>query len=302
MIINTHCHLTTYGEDFSVEMGKVYERNYANKGLVNWWTNKPWTAQDFCVTPEKLIADMDRSKVDKAFIMGYFMEPMGNFKPDLGEYISACVERYPDRLIGFYTVNPLGGLKEVRKIEHLVKNYNISGIKMLPGYNNVAINDLRIWPIYEVVQELGVPIIIHTGHSSLPSSKTHVYNNPLFVEDVAYDFPDLRIIAAHTGMHWPEDGLTVLLRYPNVYGDFAFWSTMPFFKIPQTMVWAKKLGLMHKLLWGTDYPEYDFEPEIKMYRSVPEYTRRHELEPFITDEDIDGFLGLNAARLLGIEV
>jgi len=77
---------------------------------------------------------------------------------------------------------------------------------------------------------------------------------------------------------------------------------MPFFKIPQTMVWAKKLGLMHKLLWGTDYPEYDFEPEIKMYRSVPEYTRRHELEPFITDEDIDGFLGLNAARLLGIEV
>ena len=66
----------------------------------------------------------------------------------------------------------------------------------MPGYSAVAINDRRIWPIYEVTQDLGVPIIIHTGHSSLPYSKSMEYNHPLFVEDVATDFPELKIIAA----------------------------------------------------------------------------------------------------------
>lgn len=299
MRINVHCHLTTYGEDFSVKMGKVYVDNYARKGAINWWTGKPWTAQDFCVTPEKTVADMDRAGVDKAVIMGYHMEPMGNVKPDLPEYISECVRKYPDRLIGFYTANPLGGLKTVREIEKYVGNGVLRGVKIMPGYSAVAINDYRIWPIYEVTQELGVPIIIHTGHSSLPYSKSLTYNHPLYIEDVATDFPDLKIIAAHTGMTWPEDGLTVLARYGNVYGDFAFWGSMPFFKIAETMVWAKKMGVLHKLLWGTDYPEFDFAPEVEMYQKVPEYTVRRELEPYITKEDIEGFLGKNAMPLFG---
>jgi predicted TIM-barrel fold metal-dependent hydrolase len=299
MIINTHCHLTTYKQDFSEAMGALYENNYRRKGELNWWTGKPWTAQDFCVTPEKLVADMDRAGVDKSVIMGYYMQTMGNIKPDLPEYISECVTKFPDRIIGFYTANPLGGLRTVREIENYVGRGSLSGVKIMPGYDAVAINDHRIWPIYEVTQELGVPIIIHTGHSSLPHAKSLTYNHPLFIEDLALAFPNLKIIAAHTGMHWPEDGLTVLLRYPNVYGDFAFWSTMPFFKIVETMVWAKKLGLFSKLLWGTDYPEYDFEPEIAMYKKVPDYSVRHELEPFVDQRDISAFLGANAAKLFG---
>ncbi len=300
MRINVHCHMTTYGEDFSVKMDKVYEANYARKGAINWWTGKPWTAQDFCITPEKMIADMDRAKVDKAVIMGYHMAPMDNVKPDLPEYMAECVAKYPDRLIGYYTADPLGGLKTVREIEKWVGDGPLKGVKIMPGYSAVAINDRRIWPIYEVTQEIGAPIIIHTGHSSLPYSKSMEYNHPLYIEDVATDFPDLKIIAAHTGMHWPEDGLTVLLRYPNVYGDLAFWGTMPFFKIAETMVWAKKIGVFEKLLWGTDYPEFDFAPEIETYQKVPAYTVRHELEPFITEADIDAFLGGNAARLFGL--
>src|SRR5690606_33639333 len=106
--------------------------------------------------------------------------------------------------------------------------------------------------------------------------------------------------AAHTGMHSVADGLTLLSRYPNIWGDLAFWGSMPFFKIAQTMVWAKHLGVLDKILWGSDYPEHDFAPEIERYRKVPDYTVRHELEPFITQEDIDAFLGGNAARLLGL--
>lgn len=302
MIINTHCHMTVYGKDFSHRMGEIYEFNYKRKNLKNWWTGEDWKAEDFCASPEKLISDMDRGKVDIACIMGYYMGIMDNYNPDQADYLADIQSKYPGRVFGFLCVNPVGGLKEVRKIEDAIKNKKLKGVKMLPGYNGVAIHDRLIWPIYEVCEELNVPIIVHTGHSSLPDSYSHIYNDPRFLEEPANAFPKLKFIAAHTGMHWPNDGLTVLNRYDNVYGDFAFWSTMPMHMIAQTLVWAKQLGVLHKILWGSDYPEYDFEPEIKLYRTLPEYCEKYGYMPYLNDQDIDGFLGLNAARLFGLHV
>lgn len=299
MVINTHCHMTTYGEDFSVKMGEVYEFNYARKGSKNWWTGENWKAHEFCASPEKIIADMDRAGVDKACIMGYCMKDMGNYKPDLADYMADCMKKYPGRLYGFITVDPLGGLSQVELIKDAILNKGLVGVKLMPGYSTAAINDQRMWPIYEITQELNVPILIHTGHSSLPQCYSHVYNNTLFIEEVAYNFPDLKIIAAHTGMHWPEDGITVLNRFDNVYGDFAFWSTMPIHMCAETLVWAKQLGILHKIFWGSDYPEYDFEPEIKRYRQLPEYCEKYGYFPALTQEDIDGFLGNNFAKLMG---
>ena len=299
MVINTHCHMTTYGEDFSEKMGQVYEFNYARKGIKNWWTGENWKARDFCVSPEKIIADMDRAGVDKACIMGYCMKDMGNYKADLADYMADSMKKYPGRLYGFITVDPLGGLSQVKLIENAIKEKGLVGVKLMPGYSMAAINDYRIWPIYEITEALGVPILIHTGHSSLPQCYSHVYNNTLFIEEVAQNFPSLKIIAAHTGMHWPEDGLTVLNRFDNVYGDFAFWSTMPMHKVAGTLVWAKQLGILHKIFWGSDYPEYDFEPEIARYRGLPEYCEKYGYFPALTEEDIDGFLGDNFAKLMG---
>lgn len=102
MIINTHCHMTTYGEDFSKKMGEIYEFNYARKGLKNWWTGEKWKAEDFCVSPEKLIADMDRAHVDVACIMGYYIEPMEDYKEDLAEYMAECMKNIQEGSLDFY--------------------------------------------------------------------------------------------------------------------------------------------------------------------------------------------------------
>lgn len=290
--------MTTYGEDFSEKMAEQYVFNYAQKGAVNWWTGKPWEGQDFCVSPEKIIADMDKNGVDKACIMGYCMMPMNNYKPDLADYMADCMKKYPGRLYGYISVDPIGGLSQVRLIEDSIKNKGLAGVKIMPGYSNCAINDRRMWPIFEVTQELNVPILIHTGHSSLPQSFSHTYNNPLFIEEIAYDFPNLKIIMAHTGMHWPEDGLTVINRFPNVYGDFAFWRTLPIHMLAETLVMAKTLGCLKKLFWGSDYPEIDFAEDLKMYRSLPEYCEKYGYFPALTKEDIDGVLGDNFARVM----
>jgi predicted TIM-barrel fold metal-dependent hydrolase len=300
MKVNVHCHFTTLGEDFSYEMAEHYVKSYAAKKLLCWWTGKPWREEDFCVSVDKLVQDMDRAEVDKVCIMGYVMMSWNSYKPDLVEYIASAIEKYPNRLLGFVTVDPLGNLKAVEEIERAATLFGFRGVKLLPAYNCVAPNDRRIWPIYEKAQEMNLPVLVHTGQASFPAGKTLEYTNPLLLEDVALDFPDLRIIAAHVGGLWSNEALTLLRRFENTYTDLAYWIHEPFFRLVQILVWAKKIGVLSRVLWGSDYPECDFAPEIEMYRRVPDYTTRHELEPFITQEDIDWILGENAGKLLGL--
>lgn len=153
-------------------------------------TGKPWKGKDFCASVEEVIKDMNRVKVDKVCLIGYVMNPVGAYKSDLIEYIAQVIEKYPNRLIGFVTVDPLGGLKAAQEIEKAVNKFGFKGVKILPAYNYIAINDRRIWPIYEKAQELRVPVLVHTGLSSLPLAKTLDYNNPLLLEDVLLIFQD----------------------------------------------------------------------------------------------------------------
>lgn len=298
MRVNTHCHFNTFGEDFSLKMVEVYEPFFKSKNWNCWRTGKPWKGKDFCVSAEEVIKDMNRAKVDKVCLIGYVMKPVGAYKPDLIEYIAQAIDKYPNRLIGFVTVDPLGGLKAVQEIEKAVNKFGFKGVKILPAYNYVAINDRRIWPIYEKAQELRIPVLVHTGLSSLPLAKTLDYNNPLLLEDVAIDFPELKLIAAHIGNPWIGETLAMMLRFKNIYTDLANWARVPLFLLAQTLVRAKNDGSINRVLWGSDYPENDFAPEIEVYQKLPRYTVKHELEPFITQEDIDLILGNNAASLL----
>jgi predicted TIM-barrel fold metal-dependent hydrolase len=300
MRINIHCHLITLGEDFSYQEAEYFEESAKRTNSICWRTGKPWRGEDFCVSAEQVIQDMDRAGVDKVCLNGYNKKRLGGYKPDLVEYIASAVEKYPDRLIGFVSPDLVGGLKACQEIDKAVTKFGFKGVKLNPAANYVAPNDRRIWPVYEKAQELNIPVLIHTGETALPEAKTLEYTNPLFLEDVALDFPKLKIIAAHVGGMWSREALTLLGRYENTYTDLAFWINLPFFRVAQILVWANKNGLIDRVLWGSDYPECDFAPDIEMYQKVPEYTVRHELEPFITQEDLDLILGDNAAKLLDL--
>jgi hypothetical protein len=298
MIINSHAHMHRFEVDFSREIGEFYVDMFA--GHPCWYTGEPWRPEDFCVSVDRLIDDMDRLHIDKTFVLGgtaYL--PMNSYDPDSPSYVHEMISAYPDRLVGFHTVNPLGGLAEVRRFEHAVNDLGLRGMKMLPSYNYIKLNDRRIWPLFEIAQELGTPVVIHTGWSSLPKGKMLEYDHPLFLEDVALDFPDLKIVMAHLGFQWAPEAMHFMAKFPNVYADFAFWAeTAPLFVMAQTWVWGKKLGVSDRFMWGSDYPYVDFNTGLEFFREVPGYCERHELEPVITDEDIESFFGGAALRLM----
>jgi len=194
MLFNAHVHMSQYGRDFSAELADVHLAQF--QGRTSWITGEPWTADGWCMSKEQLIGHMDATGVDRALVMCLAYVPVDSYDPTMGEYILELVDAHPDRITGFYSANPLGGVREAARLRSYVEQ-GLSGLKMLPSYNYAAINDRRIWPMYETAAELGVPVTLHTGWSSLPQGKSLAYDHPLYIEDALVDFPGLRVILAH---------------------------------------------------------------------------------------------------------
>ena len=300
MIVNSHVHMARYGREFSAELAKLCLAEFG--GTPCWRTGEPWRPEDFCVSTERLIQDMDRLGIDRAIVLGIAYVPLNAYDPTAAEYLAEeVVGRHPDRLVAFYAADPTGGVREVRRFERAVDGLGLRGLKLLPSGNRVAINDRRIWPLYESAERMGVPVVCHTGWDTLPTERMLDYEHPLFAEDVVRDFPDLKLVLAHTGFQWADEAIWLMAKSPNLYADLAFWpETTPLWRAAQVLSWAKKLGVLDRILWGSDYPFVDFAPGLEYVRRIPDYTRRHELEPYLTEEDLAGVLGLSAAGLIGV--
>lgn len=298
MLFNAHVHMSQFGRDFSPELAEIHQRQFA--GQNSWVTGEPWTPDGWCMTEAQLIEHMDAADVDRALVMCLAYVPVNAYDPTMGDYILDLVRAHADRLVGFYSANPIGGVAEAQRLRRYVEA-GLSGLKMLPSYNYVPINDRRIWPLYETAADLGVPVTLHTGWSSLPGGKSLEFDHPLYVEDALVDFDELRVILAHCGFAWSELVLMLLARNPRVAADFAWWSpSQPTWRAAQTLSMAKKLGVLDRLFWGTDYPFCDFSSDLAYWRSIPAVCERLGLEPAVTEEDIDAFLGPNFASFLGL--
>ena len=128
------------------------------------------------------------------------------------------------------------------------------------------------------------------------------YDHPLYTEDIVLDFPELKLVLAHVGFMWAEEVMHMMAKFPNVYGDLAWLpESAPLWRLAQMCSWAKKLGVIDRFLWGSDYPYTDFSSGYEFLRGIPGFTERHELEPFITDEDMESIFSGAAQRLLGFD-
>ena len=300
MIINSHVHMVRLGKEFSDELAEFYVQS--NEASICWHTGEPWRREDFCVPAERLIADMDRLGIDKSFVLGIAFLPYHAYDPQAGEYAAEMVAAYPERLVGFYTANPGGGYEEAKRFEQAIEQLELSGLKLLPSGNHLALNDRSMWPLFEVAEGHGVPVVMHTGWNGFPAGRVLRWEHPMYLEDVIMDFPHVKIVMAHLGFQWADAALWLMARSPNLYGDLAFWDeSVPLWRLAQVCSWAKKLGVLDRILWGSDYPFMAFEPGMEMFRKVPEFTVRHELEPFVTEQDVESYFGGAAARLIDLE-
>ncbi|HEV7963561.1 MAG TPA: amidohydrolase family protein [Actinoplanes sp.] len=212
--------------------------------------------------------------------------------PIRNEEVAAACAEHADVLIPFAGVDPHKGRTAVQQARRLVAEHGVRGFKLHPSLQAFHPNDPMAYPLYEVIEELGVPVLFHTGQTGIGAGVRGgggvrlKYANPMDLDDVAADFPDLRIIAAHPSFPWQDEALAVATHKPNVYIDLSGWS--PKYFPPQLVRYANTL-LKHKVLFGSDYPV--LTPD----RWLADFERleiKPEVRPLILKE--------NAARLLGL--
>ncbi|MWA04073.1 amidohydrolase family protein [Actinomadura sp. LD22] len=207
------------------------------------------------------------------------------------EVAEGCAE-HPDVLIPFASVDPHKGKAGVREARRLVEQYGVRGIKFHPSIQGFAPNDPMAYPLYEAIEELGVPALFHTGQTGIGAGVPGgggirlKYANPMLVDDVAVDFPELRIILAHPSFPWQDEALAVANHKPYVYIDLSGWS--PKYFPPQLVHYANSL-LKDKVLFGSDYPV--ITPD-RWLADFGELKIKPEVRPKILKD--------NAARLLGL--
>jgi predicted TIM-barrel fold metal-dependent hydrolase len=245
---------------------------------------------------------MDDAGVEISVVMGFVQYPTSSLVPD--KFVYDFVKINPNRLIGFSGVQPIDNRNEfnekgLQEFEKAVTKYGFRGLKLWPVYNFYFPNDRRIYPFYQKALELNVPVMLHQAASG--SAVTRIkYGHPMYLEDVVMDFPELKVCIAHMGFPWTEEALVLLRKSPNMYMDL---SAIP---RPTILTWnlvkAKEYGVIHKLMFGSDYPFYGPRKNLIEFfkRRVNEIAERAGW-PTLSKEEIDGILGENAMKFLELK-
>jgi uncharacterized protein len=173
------------------------------------------------------------------------------------EEIAEAARDNADIMLAFASVDPHKGKAGAREAERLITEYGVKGFKFHPPMQNYAPSDPMAWPIYEVIAAHKLPAIFHTGHSGMGTGMPGgggirlKYGQPILVDDVAVDFPDMQIILAHPSWPWTDEALSMALHKPNVHIDLSGWSPKYF---PPQIVRYANTQLGHKFLFGSDFP------------------------------------------------
>jgi hypothetical protein len=161
-----------------------------------------------------------------------------------------------DIAIPFASLDPHRGTEAVAEARRLVSSGAVRGLKLHPPLQQFSPDDRLAYPLYEVFAEARLPVLFHTGHSGIGTGMSGggirlKYGNPMPIDDVAVDFPDLPIILAHPSFPWQDEAISICLHKPTVYIDLSGWS--PKYFSPTLVQYANTL-LKHKVLFGSDYP------------------------------------------------
>jgi predicted TIM-barrel fold metal-dependent hydrolase len=197
-----------------------------------------------------------------------------------------------DVAIAFASINPNRGKQGVEEARRLLATGKIHGLKLHPPIQQFIPNDPIAYPLYEVFAEARLPVVFHTGHSGIGTGMRGgggirlKYGDPMPIDDVAVDFPDMPIIMAHPSFPWQDEAISICLHKPQVYIDLSGWS--PKYFSPTLVQYANTL-LKHKVLFGSDYPLLTPDRWLSDFEKI---AIRDEVRPLILKE--------NAVRLLGL--
>lgn len=234
------------------------------------------------------------NSVDRAIVLGFKSAYLKAEIPN--RYVSEYVRRYSSKLIGFAGVDPTdpAGLDELR---HAQEELNLKGAVIAPSLQNFHPSDTRAMRIYAECSRRGMPVLFDQNHRS-PLSKME-FSKPVLLDEVAREFPELRLVISHMGYPWLDETIALLAKHRRVYADVAGLLRQPW-RCYNALLNAYEYGVMDKLLFGSDFPYRSPAACIEALYSINQFSGGTNLTP-IPREQLRGIVERDALTLLGIE-
>jgi uncharacterized protein len=216
---------------------------------------------------------------------------MGRRRLGNAEVLQAARDN-PDVMIPFASVDPHKGKLGVREAREWI-DAGAKGFKFHPNTQAFWPNDRTFYPLYEAIAAAGLIALFHSGTTGIGAGMPGgggvrlKYSNPMCVDDVAADFPELKIILAHPSFPWQDEALAIAVHKPNVYIDLSGWSPKYF---PEILIQYTNTRLKNKMLFGSDFPLIAPDRWLSDFEKIP---IKDEVRPLVLKE--------NAAKLLGLD-
>jgi predicted TIM-barrel fold metal-dependent hydrolase len=221
-------------------------------------------------------------------------ESRSGIAPIPNEEILDAAAKNPDVIVPFVSVDPARP-DAVERIRRLAAA-GARGFKFHPNLQAFFPNDRDVYPLYEAIAEAGVPALFHSGHSGIGTGVPGggglrlKYSNPMCLDDVAADFPELPIVLAHPSFPWQDEAISICLHKENVWIDLSGWSPRYF---PPQLVQYANTQLRTKVLFGSDFPLITPDRWLADFAEAP---FKDEVRPLVLKENASRLLGLGRAQ------
>jgi uncharacterized protein len=267
---------------------EFYKRDYASEHLDYY--SQIYKDKKF-VGVDEFLGMLDEAGISCAVIKARDCETIHKIKIP-NEHVADLVKKYPKKFIGLAGVDPYKGHQAVQELEHAVKNLGLKGLNLWTFEYNMYPHDRRLYPLYEKCMELDVFVSME---SSMHFSRMAVMDlcRPIYLDYVAVDFPDLKIVGSTPGWPWVSELIGVAWRHPNVY--IATSVTRPIYMAKQGMGYEPlmQLGnnvLQDRIIFGSGFPLLPIKRTVDELKQLP-----------LKEETKEKWLYRNAAKLLGID-
>ena len=263
------------GSDYMSNYGRIYS---GERGELDVWSRHGSDAA-------AMVAAFEAAGIDHAVVQAEW--DSGDYRA-MNDAVVRIVQQHPERLTGYCTVNPGTDDDMAAVVEREVTERGIRGVNLQPFAYRLMANDRRFYPLYQKCQELGVPVTIHSS-INFSNNRSIEFGRPLYLCEIACDFPELTIVANHGGWPWVAELVGVAWKHSNVYIEIG--AVAPKYLGTPGSGWETLLQfgntlLQNQVLFATD-SIIPFKRAVGELRELP-------LKPEVTEK----WLGGNAAELL----
>lgn len=233
--------------------------------------------------------------VDKTIVLGFKSRWLDAEIPNA--LVASYVRQQPNRLVGFAGVDPTDGAAALAELQQARDSLGLRGLTISPAAQDFRPTDSRAMALLGEAARLRMPVVVHPGVHFSVASKME-YARPHLLDEVAREFPTLKMVIAHVGYPWVDECVVLLGKHPNLFADVSGLLQRPW-QAYNALLTAHEYGVIDKLFFGSDFPNTSAAASIEALYSINQVVGGTSL-PTIPRQLLQGIVERDALALLGL--